>query len=82
MSDPTDKQDQGGRNKDQTIRLAELYEKMSGVLRENLERAGMITESRRELWFGFLIYVDSKHDFNWQLHPMGNRYGDSGSDFS
>lgn len=44
MSGPTDKQGEGGQRSNQTIRLAELYEKMSAVLRENLERAGMITE--------------------------------------
>ena len=48
MSDPTDKQNGDDSRKDQTIRLEELYGKMSAVLRENLERAGMITEDAFE----------------------------------
>lgn len=48
MSGPTDRQDPGGRESEQTIRLTDLYEKMSTVLRENLERAGTLTEEAFE----------------------------------
>lgn len=44
MNGANDKQNE----EDQTIRMADLYEKMSKVLRENLERAGMLTEEAFE----------------------------------
>ena len=48
MGGPTDRDRRKGAWDDQTARLAGLYEKMSTVLRENLERAGMITEDTFE----------------------------------
>ena len=48
MSEPKDRDQRKGAWDDQTARLAELYENMSRILRENLERAGLFTEEAFE----------------------------------
>lgn len=48
MAGPTDKEGRESGGTDQTVRLTELYEKMSTILRENMGRAGMLTEEAFE----------------------------------
>ena len=44
MADPNDRQGEESPETGDKIKLADLYESMSKILRENLERAGMLTE--------------------------------------
>ena len=49
MSDHEQPPDGAGHDRDQKANLVDLYERMSKILRQNLERAGMLTEEAFEL---------------------------------